>query len=374
MTTHSFLPPSGAAAWSRCALWPTMNARFPQADSPETLEGTAAHWVAGEAWAGRFHPEGATTPNGVIVTGEMLDGAEMVVETLRTQIEPFLVVHVEEQVKIPAIHEECFGTPDFWAFNPIPMVLDVIDYKFGHGFVDEFFNPQGILYMLGILERYRPKLPQDIGALRVRFTIVQPRCFYRGAPVRTHEYTLSQVYGRVKGLRAAAEAAFAAEPVATTNSECGYCPGRHACSALQLAAYQDAETSSSRQPHDLTPQAAALELRMLERALDRLTSRVDGLRELTLTNMRNGASVPHYRLENGRGRVQWKAPVEQIVSLGTLFGKNLSKPGVITPAQARKLGIDEAVITAYSEAIPGNQKLVPQNNADAARVFGLESK
>jgi len=83
MTQHAFLPPSGAAAWQHCALWPTMNQRYPQDDTPQTLEGDAAHWVSSEFLYGRRAiVEGSKAPNGEIVTGEMLDGAELYADTV----------------------------------------------------------------------------------------------------------------------------------------------------------------------------------------------------------------------------------------------------------------------------------------------------
>jgi hypothetical protein len=56
--------------------------------------------------------------------------------------------------------------------------------------------------------------------------------------------------------------------------------------------------------------------------------------------------------------------------MGQLFGVDLSKPGVKTPKQAKKSGVDEAVIKAYSITPLGSIKLVPDNPADARRVFG----
>src|ERR1700761_538980 len=112
---HSFLPPSGAAEWSLCALWPTMNAKYPESNSTSAEEGTAAHWVMAEMLAGRTPAEDTLTPNGQTVTSEMLEGAEMVRDTIKTQIDwSNAVVHVEETVKMPIIHADCFGTPDIW--------------------------------------------------------------------------------------------------------------------------------------------------------------------------------------------------------------------------------------------------------------------
>jgi hypothetical protein len=374
MTQHSFLPPSGAAAWSKCAMWPTMNARYPQDDTAESLEGTAAHWVLSEILGEVTPIEGTLAPNGIMVTGEMLDGAELAKDTVRQRIpwKPGVTYNVEKTVTIHTIHKDCFGTPDVWSYTVGNSHLEIVDYKFGHGFVDEYFNPQGLLYMLGIVEHLTHVTKQCIEPMNVTvsFTIVQPRCFYRGKPVRTHNYVVKEAGEHVKQLAAAAKLAYAPKPVATTNPECDYCPGRHACDALQRAAYSDAETSSDRQPHDLTPRAAGLELRMLERALSRLEARVEGLRELTLANIRAGKSVPQYRVEPGKGRPQWNIPTEQIITIGQLLGKDLSKPGVITPTQAKKI-IDESVISHYSSITPGPLKLIPESNADAARVFGV---
>jgi len=117
MTAHSFLPPSKASAWSQCALWPSMNARFPQDESASAREGTAAHWVAWEIVAMRAISEGTSTPNGLIVTGEMLDGGELVAETVEQCIRRGLQLHIEEPVAVAQISADCYGTPDLWAFD-----------------------------------------------------------------------------------------------------------------------------------------------------------------------------------------------------------------------------------------------------------------
>lgn len=366
---HSFLPPSGAAGWSRCALWPTMNAQFPQDASPEAIEGTAAHWVADEYLAERYPSVGSAAPNGAIVTEEMRDGAELRTEVIETRMRG-KQLHIEESVAVASIHRDCFGTPDVWAFNMDMAHLHIVDYKFGHGFVDEFFNFQGLLYALGIIETL--KLPGNPKHVTVSFTIVQPRCYMHGEPVRTHRYTIAEAAEYIANLKRAALAAYEARPLATTGGHCQYCPGRHACSALQQAAYSAAEISSDRQPHNLSPQAAALELRMLERALERLEARVDGLRELTLANLKSGIKIPYYHIGEGKGRAQWNIPHEQIVALGEMFGKNLSKPGVVTPAQAKKLGVDQGIVDSYSFMPSGNLKLIADNPSDARRVFGQQ--
>ena len=264
---------------------------------------------------------------------------------------------------------DSFGTPDAWGFDPANMHLEIIDYKYGHRFVDEYFNAQGLSYLLGILHKLNPhwRIRDQIS---VSFTVVQPRCYYKGSAVRTHSFYLTDAATYFNALSVMATAARCPSPVATTNPHCSDCPGRHACSALQQAAYSDAEFSTDRQPVDLSPAAAGLELVMLSRSLDRLQARVDGLNELTTANLKAGLPVRYFHIEQGNGRSQWNIPNDQLVTIGKMLGKDLSKPGVITPVQAKKLGIDEAVIKAYSFTPTGNLKLVADNPADARRVFG----
>jgi hypothetical protein len=346
-----------------------MNARYTESNTAESEEGTAAHWVMSQLLAGPQVAEDTLSPNGVTVTGEMIEGAELVRDVVRERI-PTLgwgLLHVEETLNIPAIHPDCFGTPDVWAYDEAARNLEIVDYKFGHRFVDEYFNAQGLLYMLGIIGTL-PSIPTSVS-----FTIVQPRCFYRGEPVRTHTYYINHATPYLSAIREAAERAYHAQPTATTGAHCEHCPGRHTCPTLQKAAYSDAETSTDQQPVKLTPQAAALELRMLERALLRLTARVEGLRESTAANLRAGAQVPYYKLEAARGRRKWIVSPEELLKVAKpKQKKQLTLLKIITPKQA-ELYLDNEIITRYSDVIPGALKLVESTDTDAARVFKKET-
>lgn len=373
--THAFLPPSSASSWVECALWPTMNDRYPREASAEAAEGDAAHWCAWEILAGRECKEGAAAPNGQIITEEMLDGADLIVEVIRFRMLAYnFDLNIEKQIPVP-FGTGNFGTPDAWGFSSNRKHIEIIDYKFGHRFVDEWWNAQGLCYLAGIVEVISDHLkigpgPIDQMGVTVSFTVVQPRCYYRGKPVRTHTFKLIDAREHFNHLANMAEAATVAAPVATTNTHCIDCPGRHACSALQLAAYSDAEVSNARSPVDLTPEAAALELRFLSRSLDRLEARVDGLRELAIANLRAGKPNPYFRLEPGFGRKAWIIPDGQVLAIGQLYGKDLSKTAVITPSQAKKAGVDEKIIDANSFIPSTTLKLVPENPADARKVFG----
>ena len=80
--------------------------------------------------------------------------------------------------------------------------------------------------------------------------------------------------------------------------------------------------------------------------------------------------MPYYHVEQGYGRQQWALPEAQIIIMGQMFGKDLSKPGVITPSQAKKLGVSEEIVKAYSVTPATALKLVADNPADVRKVFG----
>lgn len=365
--SHSFIPPSGASSWTKCAQWSTMNRLYPQDDTPQTLGGTAAHYVANEMFAGRVLPEGSLTPNGQAVTAEMLDGAELVCDVIRERCTGPEPVNVETLVAVPRVHPECFGTADYWQYRVGSAHLEVIDYKFGHRYIDEWWNPQGLIYTFGILDSLQIINPDLV---TVSFTIVQPRCYYRGRSVRTHSFTMREAMAHLPGLQSAAAYCYNSKPTARTGPYCDDCSGRHACDALQFGAYRAAQMASDIQPVELTPQAAALELRMLETAMSDLQARVNGLREQTLARIQGGENIPLYRLESGAGRSHWNIPVPQVIAIGELLGKQLSKQEVITPVQAQKLGVDPDIIRAYSTHKPGSLRLIQTNDSDAAKVFG----
>ncbi len=367
---HSVIPPSGD--WPSCAMWAHMNSVYPKAPTPDTMSGDAAHWAWQEILRDRVISEGQIAPNGVVLTSEMIEGAELFADTVRAQMgdAPY---RMETPVAIPSVHAQCWGTPDvhsIWAWR-----LRVIDYKFGHRFVDEYENDQCTMYAAGVIDGLAETMGVAAGALDQRITvditIVQPRCYYKGAPVRTWSIPATDLRARINQLHYAADAALSPNPVATTNEGCVDCPGKHACPALQRAAYSDAEFSSQSTPGPLPVAAASLELRYMERARDRLNARIEGLSEELKAKARSGQRLPFQHLESGWGRTVWDRPVAEVIAMGELFGVDLGKQDVITPKQAIAKGIDETVISSYSRTPPGKTTLVQDDPADIRRVFGV---
>lgn len=372
---HAFLPPSGAGTWVRCAAAPSMWQRYPEigTDKVAADEGIAAHWVFAEMLYNRPVTAGVIAPNGVVVTDEMIDGAELYVADIDQVLaeaglsREWLVV--EQRISMPSIHPLNWGTPDTYCCAIIHNgVVYLWDYKFGHGYVEEFENWQLIDYAAGILDAAGVNGLQD-QAIRVVMTVVQPRCYSVDSPVRRWSVIASELRPHFNILRNAAEKATQPNPAATPNDGCEHCSGRHACQALQREGYKAADASMRSIPVDLSPAAMGLELHYLERALKRLEARVSGLREHTLHTIVSGTPVPLFGAEQSNGRQRWNKPVAEVIALGELLGKDLKKVDVITPKQAIAKGVDEAVIMQYSEVPRGNMKLVPDNLTKIRKVF-----
>ena len=367
--SHAFLPPSGAAIWVKCAAAPSMWQRYPEPeDSLESMEGTAAHWAFEQLFAGQNIDVGLLAPNGVVLTDEMCEGAELFYDTVMEDHRgPH---HVELRIDIPRVHLSNWGTPDLFNWGttvagrglPEEMVLRIYDYKFGHGYVDEFENWQLIDYAAGLIG-------DDDTHVTVQLTIVQPRCYHRDGPVRRLTVRASELRAQINILRAAAEAAHEPNPIATVNPKCKHCSGRHACETYQRTALEAADLSMRSVPLDLTPQALGLELSMLKRAQAALDGRISGLEQSVEAAVKQGQRVPGWSIEYTNGRQAWMVPTDEVVALGEMMQVDLSKKAVVTPKQAVKAGLDPALVDAYSFFPPGSPKLVPDNLSTLRKVF-----
>lgn len=360
---HAFLPPSAAAKWKACAKWPSMNRDYPQESGPAAREGTAAHWVMEQMIKDNRAPLPPIAPNGVEITEEMIEGATLVLETLASRISGWPLMQ-EEWTAINRIHIGCWGRYDLAAYDTESRTLEVMDYKFGHGYVEECGNDQLIAYACGLLE----VLPER-EKISVNLTVIQPRCFGKD-PVRTWSTKPGELDGYIEELKQAALKAHEPNPKGTPGKQCEYCPGRHACPELEAQVILDAVTAFEVLPIEATPQETASELSKLEDASERLNARITGLQEIVKNAIQQGQMVQGYTVEPGRGKTVWTVPFEQIITLGTLMGKDLNKPGTLTPKQAEKAGVPKDIIKGYSEDIPGETKLVRVTNRAAEKAFG----
>jgi Protein of unknown function (DUF2800) len=361
--------------WVKCAAQPILSALYPE---PEGGDNEAARWgtalaeICAGALAARtiasWHVQaGHVASNGVMVDDEMLEAGDVYTQEVLDSAGD-AELHIEEFMSIPTVHESNRGRMDLWFAHP--GIIHVWELKGGHRFVDEFENWQLIDYAEGILAKLGVSGLDDQHT-RVVMHVVQPRSFARGGPVREWSVMVSELRPYVNQLCGAAERAHLENPPATINEHCGDCRGRVACEAATLAAYEAAERAYSSVPLEISADATGAELRMLQRAAKMLDARISGLEEQARAQLRMGARIPFFELQQGYGRQTWTVPVEEIKMLGEMLGVNVLKPpALVTPKQAIKAGLDAATVESYTKTPMGEVKLVPSDDRKARRVFG----
>lgn len=391
MNEHSIIPPSSASIWGApggCTGWVAMSQQYPETEEgEEAKEGTASH----EIGADLIHDHcvgptvrtvdqfvGRQAANGVIFTKEMYDAALMYANDVGEVMRKHSIFGgpgygIEKRLIMPEIHDKSFGTTDSFLYDNIDAHLYVWDYKFGFETVEAFENWQTINYINGIIKLLPNIKNWDPAAVTIHIRIAQPRAFHRDGPIREWVTTLAALKPHFQTLHDNAAIALSSNATIHTGNHCRYCQARHACPAALKAGMGLYEVAMQPTPVDLTPQVLGVQLAIIKRAINQLEYLETGFEEQAKAIIKRGSIVPNFMLEMGVGRLAWNKPAAEVIALGELCGVNLQKPDAVkTPTQAKKLGIDEAVIKAYSEKPKTGLKLVPDNGNKAKLFFNNE--
>lgn len=381
MGDHSFLAPSSAFRLVECSGSPMLEAMYPELEeSEDARNGTASHEAAAPRILAGARANlglneapraGAAASNGVILTDEMIEAAELytanVVETMHAT--RCYAPRVEQRVAIGRIHEVMFGTPDCALYHREGLTLYIWDYKFGFEIVEAFENWQGIAYAAGLLDELGVNGIDD-QYITVVIRIVQPRAPHREGPIREWRVKASDLRPYFNRLADAAVEAMSANPKTRAGLHCKYCRARHACETLQREALAAAAYVGGVTPFDLTPHATGLELRLLRRAETLIKARKSGLEEQAAAMIKRGDVVPFSALIQGKGRERWAVPPAEVFALGDMFSVGLRKePEPITPKQAREAGVPAELVDAYAETPRTGLKLVEDDGRRARQIF-----
>ncbi len=303
----------------------------PEPPTPESIEGDVAHWVALQVGMGNTVAVGCEV-NGIKVDEDMLDGAQMWLRTIGTG-----GAH-EAPIWIPDIHNDCWGTADFWRWDEATNTLWVKDYKYGLVYVEEYMNEQLSGYASGILRAVNA--PDNA---TVHLGIVQPR-YYNANPVRTWTTTAGVIRKFVaeiaEKIRIAMDTSVPA--LCVTGSHCLYCPARLRCVTHQRAANTVMVFAQHADSHDITPEALSVELQLVKEAMKLLEGRESALAVRGESFIKEGKRVPNWEMKPGRSNLAW-VDEQKAITAGDAAGVNLRKKvEAITPTQA----IDRKFLTA----------------------------
>lgn len=378
MTAHAFLAPSGAGHWGPggCPASPSIQAQFPvDEDTPESREGTAAHFYVAEILSGRSCKIGDVAPNGHPIDKEMVDCGVGIIEDVRATVSAAgpasaLLVECVAYGK-SVIHEQNWGTPDVTLIDFTHRRIHNWDYKYGHRYHDAFEHWQSINYIvLRLADHGVPAEEWHLWSCTV--TIAQPRNYHPDGHLRYWEFPGSKLVEYRDALRAAAVLAMQPNPPMKTGSYCLDCTGVHACPAAQKLGMALVDYSMTGQPVELPPHALGLELRIIREAIKRLEARAVGLEAQALALSERGTDVPFWKTDYSFGRTRWNddVTVDMLAIYGDIYGTPLTKIApAMTPEQAKKAGVPEDVIKSLSYTPRGLKKLVPFDNKDALKRF-----
>ena len=375
-TKHSKIAPSSAGVWVKCPGSVTMKEACPELprETEHHDEGDAAHWLAAQRLQG-YEYKGlidVKAPNGFIITEEMASYVEIYIEDIRALILTDLtLLHIEEIILAPRIHAESWGSVDTWRYCPITHTIYIWDFKYGYGIVEVFENWQLINYAIGLIDLIFKTHGITDTELTVSMRIAQPRPYHRDGPIREWLVKASDLRAYANKLEAAAIEALGPDPTVTSGSHCQYCSARASCPAAHKAAMSAIDHTMQAGIDKLPPDAMANELRILRRVAEAIKYRLTGLEAEAMSQIKNGEAIPGWALDAEQGKAVWTRPAGEIFAMGDMIGKDLRKVAApITPAQAKKAGVDRAMIDAFSRREGGALKLVPADNTLGARVFG----
>lgn len=374
---HAFLAPSGSPQWGPggCPASARMQEAYPEdTDSEKAREGTAAHHYVSEILHGRECPVGTVAPNGVPVNAEMIACGADYLRDIRDTMGAAgagSVLRVESRVTMSKmISSQNWGTPDAYLVDWYNRVVHLWDFKYGHRYVDAFRCWQLIDYLVGIVETENIA---EFETWRFTQTIAQPRNYHPDGPLRcAPDITGGQLRALAAELREAADAALDPEGPYKTGDQCRDCTARHACPALQKVAMSCVDMSFAAQPVDLPPDAQSVELVIIRAAIKRMGARAEGLEAAVLGHVRSGKAVPFHKAEYSFGREKWKddTVVDDVFAIGDMYGVDLRKKREpITPAQAKKAGVDASVIDTYAHKPRGALALVEVSDHSIAKRF-----
>lgn len=392
---NNILPrPSGSYQWGYCSASLPLQIRYPEppdADNNAAEEGTATHWI-GESVLLAYQKQvsdpsiiipvrsdfvGKISPNGILITDEMWDGAVMYVDYILSFLGRSITasnLHIEERVLLDHIYPGMSGTPDCWLYDSYTMTLHVFDLKFGRKYVSEYENPQEMIYASGILDsinEFKTNLH-----IKVQLHIVQPRRYHEDGYCRSWTIMATDMRNHINRLSYAAHKAMSDDTTCVVGTHCHYCSARHACRALHGTVQNSIDVVTGYQPLLLEGDALASELTLLRHISEMVKYRLVALEEQAIYELNNGKLLNGWGIEPKFGHMKWRDECDQneILALGEMMGVDLSVIKLDTPTQVKtklkKMKVDTDVIDEYSIRPKNGTRLVADDGTKAKRAFG----
>lgn len=307
-------------------------------------EGVAVHWMIEDAFKSLRSLEEYTdrkAPNGVYITAAMAEHAEEYFKYVKS---------IGAQLEADTTHYT-----DAWQVNgradaaaALQHSLKVADFKYGWTQVEVKNNWTLISHACALAKK-------NPNATEIILTIFQPRGFHHDGTVREWKLTIAELIDLYNKIDARLR-----NPVKTlsTGNHCKDCPAFANCPAAQKAAMRAVDISEHAVfDSKINPANLSVMLDNLYRAEEHLKQTVKAYDELATHQMKQGIIIPEYSLKRGLSNRNWKEGVS-VEMISGLFGVDVSKQEIITPAQAEKRGVPKEALESFCERKETGLKIV----------------
>lgn len=330
----------------------------PDHDHEARDEGNAAHWLAKEAFEGRAVVPGQKAYNGYVITEEMMDH-------VKTYLDALDLGQMEIETTFAGANWEVRGRADHIVSRvniAMGECLIVDDFKYGYRLVEPMNNWTLLAHAIGWCIRYQATPAAII--LRIH----QPRPYHPDGPTR--QWMLS--YGELMSYYAEINERLSnpTDELRSRLDVCAKCHAHPTCPAARQAGYNAIDATSLAFSDTLPDDVLANELTTLNYAMATIKNRAEALDELMTHKIKNGAVIPGYALKTRYAQTRWKTGMSG-EALSAATGRKLTKDSIVTPAEAKRRGVPEAVVAALTERPSIGTKL-ERIDADqvARKIFG----
>lgn len=318
MTTkaHADASPSSSSIWLNCSASVTQARGKIRLPTSYTREGTAAHTVAEMLLRGKRKIPKQIIVDGeeVTVTEEMRDAVDIYVAYVFSLKKGADQWHIETRVDLGYDDEDISGTSDCFAVYEKRGEVEVVDFKYGQGYLVDPGSSQNRIYGLGVLNHVGPFV--DIKTIRL--TIVQPRTDPVN-PVKTIVLPVQELIQWESDVLLPAVALVAAGDTAETPGDhCRWCVRAGECWALADMAQANAKVAFGELPPDPTGMSSEEIGAVLEHAT-MIVSWLKKLQSEASQRIDHGQQVPGWKLVAKRAVRRWEdeqGAIKRLVDLG----------------------------------------------------------
>lgn len=326
----------------------------PDFDTEQRDEGNGAHWLAQQLFNGADVPVGTKAYNGYVVTDDMLDH-------VRTYLGALDAGEMEVETTFAGDGWEVRARADHIKYRDGVLTID--DFKYGWRIVSPVENWTLLAHAMGWILRNGMRWPETI-VLRIH----QPRPYHPDGPTREWSCSPEQVhayYGRINQRLTTAD-----DTLVAGLAQCAKCHALATCPVAREASMNAIDATGLAFSDDLDAAQVAWEYETLNGAEGIIKARRDALEELMTFRIKSGQVIPGYALRSRQGQRRWMTGLSG-AALSAAAGVDLTKDGLVTPAEAERRGVGKEVITALTERPLIGVKLERVDaDAMAQRVFG----